>query len=186
MNNKISQLNNAEWKKVSQLAVGMEIAVPKEDAMRRQEDRTVKTDGGDDILWDEIISIEHIGREQVWDIEVEGTRNFVGNGIFAHNTYLGSPTVSGSVTVTSSGTGIIDTMGAIANAVLTKVQSLWASGDIITEGIKKTYFALSEVFQGLNVSELIANWNFTESRFGDTVAVQRVGRPSRRTIKDRP
>ncbi len=61
------------WYKVSDLVAGAEIAVPSESG---------------DILWDEIVSITHIGREQVYDIEVEGTHNFVGNDIFAHNTYL--------------------------------------------------------------------------------------------------
>ena len=41
-----------------------------------------------DVLWDRIVSIEYIGYEHVYDIEVEGTHNFIGNGIFAHNTYL--------------------------------------------------------------------------------------------------
>ncbi len=41
-----------------------------------------------DIGWDKIISIEYIGYEHVYDIEVEGTHNFIGNGIFAHNTYI--------------------------------------------------------------------------------------------------
>ena len=40
-----------------------------------------------DIIWDAIVSIEPVGVEQVYDIEVEGTHNFIGNGIFAHNTY---------------------------------------------------------------------------------------------------
>jgi len=61
------------WRKVSDLREGMAIAVPDDN-------------GG--ILWDEIISIKSVGREQVYDIEVEGTHNFVGNGIFAHNTYI--------------------------------------------------------------------------------------------------
>jgi len=45
---------------------------------------------GTALLWDRIVSIEHAGREQVYDIEVQGTHNFVGNGIFAHNTAFGS------------------------------------------------------------------------------------------------
>ena len=40
------------------------------------------------ILWDKIVSIAYSGREPVYDIEVEGTHNFIGNRIFAHNTYL--------------------------------------------------------------------------------------------------
>jgi hypothetical protein len=61
------------WYKVSDLVAGTEIAVPSETSQ---------------LIWDEIVSIKPIGREQVYDIEVEGTHNFVGNGIFAHNTYV--------------------------------------------------------------------------------------------------
>jgi hypothetical protein len=35
-----------------------------------------------------IARIEILPSEQVWDIEVEGTHNFVANGIIAHNTYI--------------------------------------------------------------------------------------------------
>jgi len=41
-----------------------------------------------DLFWDPIVSIEPVGLEHVYDIEVEGTHNFIGNGIFAHNTYI--------------------------------------------------------------------------------------------------
>ncbi len=43
-----------------------------------------------DVQWDEIVSIEKVGEERVYDIEVDSTHNFVGNDIFAHNTYLGN------------------------------------------------------------------------------------------------
>ena len=36
-----------------------------------------------DIMIDEIVSIEYVGEEHVYDIEVEGTHNFVANGIIA-------------------------------------------------------------------------------------------------------
>ncbi|MBM3253992.1 MAG: GNAT family N-acetyltransferase, partial [Candidatus Omnitrophica bacterium] len=51
------------------------------------------------ILWDKIVSIEYCGYEHVYDIEVEGTHNFIGNNIFAHNTYAGvvePPTAQGA------------------------------------------------------------------------------------------
>jgi hypothetical protein len=41
-----------------------------------------------EIDWDRIVSIEYVGKKQVYDIEVEGTHNFIANGIVAHNTYL--------------------------------------------------------------------------------------------------
>ncbi|MDO8575804.1 MAG: DUF5011 domain-containing protein [bacterium] len=65
------------WYKVSDLVAGLEIAVPSQNRH-----------GDGQMIWDEIISIKPVGREQVYDIEVEGTHNFVGNGIFAHNTYV--------------------------------------------------------------------------------------------------
>lgn len=68
------------WYKVSDLRPGVEIAVPMPEV-----DGSVESPG---ILWDEIVSIKPVCREQVYDIEVEGTHNFVGNGIFAHNTYV--------------------------------------------------------------------------------------------------
>ncbi|MFA4842372.1 MAG: hypothetical protein WC658_00855 [Candidatus Omnitrophota bacterium] len=40
------------------------------------------------ILWDKIVSIEPLPPERVYDIEVEGTHNFVANGIIAHNTAI--------------------------------------------------------------------------------------------------
>ena len=61
------------WYKVSDLVVGAEIAVPSKTG---------------EMIWDEIVSIRPVGREQVYDIEVEGTHNLVGNGIFAHNTFV--------------------------------------------------------------------------------------------------
>jgi hypothetical protein len=36
------------------------------------------------LLWDKIVSITPIGYEHVYDIEVEGTHNFVAEGIVAH------------------------------------------------------------------------------------------------------
>ena len=66
------------WYKVSDLRPGLEIAVPEEGPQTQPQH----------LHWDEIVSIKPVGREQVYDIEVEGTHNFVGNGIFAHNTYV--------------------------------------------------------------------------------------------------
>ena len=53
----------AVWKKVSQLTTGMQIAI----------EENGKLD------WDEIVAIKPVGSEQVWDIEVADTHNFVGN-----------------------------------------------------------------------------------------------------------
>ncbi|MDZ7586380.1 MAG: hypothetical protein U0946_01380, partial [Patescibacteria group bacterium] len=46
------------------------------------------TGNSGDVKFVKILSIEAVGEEQVWDIEVENTHNFVANGIIAHNTYI--------------------------------------------------------------------------------------------------
>jgi replicative DNA helicase len=38
-----------------------------------------------DVFWDEIASVESIGAQEVYDATVEGTHNFVANGIHLHN-----------------------------------------------------------------------------------------------------
>ena len=69
----------AQWQKVKELKAGTQILVTGYGV----EGSTEK-----DVFWDEIVSIQKVGREKVYDIEVEGTHNFIGNGIVAHNTYL--------------------------------------------------------------------------------------------------
>jgi len=73
--------NLRKWLKVSELQIGMQIAVPKADAVvchggKMAEDNLLEAEAGD-ILWDEIVSIQKVGVERVYDIEVEGTHNFV-------------------------------------------------------------------------------------------------------------
>ena len=40
----------------------------------------------DDVLWDEIVAVEHEGDEQVYDLTVPTTHNFVAADVFVHNT----------------------------------------------------------------------------------------------------
>ncbi|MBI2591269.1 MAG: tail fiber domain-containing protein [Candidatus Brennerbacteria bacterium] len=84
-----NQLTNAIWTKVVYLEEGDEIAIATDDFKKV-----------------EFVKISHIIQlppEQVYDIEVEGTHNFIANGILAHNTYL-----SGSVGIgNSSPTGLL-------------------------------------------------------------------------------
>ena len=40
------------------------------------------------MVWAKVSSIEKVGEEQVYDIEIEGTHNFIGNDIVAHNTFI--------------------------------------------------------------------------------------------------
>ncbi|MBT6842446.1 MAG: replicative DNA helicase [Candidatus Melainabacteria bacterium] len=41
-----------------------------------------------DVYWDQIVSIEHLGSEQVYDLTIAETHNFVANDICVHNTSL--------------------------------------------------------------------------------------------------
>jgi replicative DNA helicase len=38
-----------------------------------------------DLLWDEVVAIEPLGEQQVYDATVLGTHNFIANGIAVHN-----------------------------------------------------------------------------------------------------
>ena len=65
------------WRKVSLLKPGMMIATA---------DGSASADSFGVVKWERITKIEKLPAEQVFDIEVEATHNFVGNGIVAHNT----------------------------------------------------------------------------------------------------
>lgn len=43
--------------------------------------------GYSDIYWDKVVSIEYVGEEQTYDLEVPGTHNFVANDILVHNSH---------------------------------------------------------------------------------------------------
>ncbi|MBI2647165.1 hypothetical protein HYW99_01695, partial [Candidatus Woesearchaeota archaeon] len=70
-----------QWIEVRYLKAGDEIAVPD------YESNTIK--------WQKIISIKQLEAQHVYDLSIEGTRNFIANDIVAHNTYLA--TSSGNV-----------------------------------------------------------------------------------------
>ena len=40
-----------------------------------------------DVLWDRVVAIDPLGTQDVFDATVQGTHNFVANGIVAHNTH---------------------------------------------------------------------------------------------------
>jgi len=89
-------LSNTAWTKVVYLRAGDEIAV----ANFPDSESKNTNDLGSKLSFEKITSIEYVGKEQVYDIEVEGTHNFIANGILAHNTYI-----SGNVGIGTTGPG---------------------------------------------------------------------------------
>ncbi len=97
------------WVKVKNLRKGMKIGVPTSKALADfgfgdgksgKWDKGTNCNIGQDREWDEIVEIKKVGEERVYDIEVEGTHNFVaGNmidkgktkwygGVFLHKKYF--------------------------------------------------------------------------------------------------
>ena len=65
--------------------------------------------------WEKIENIEHLPAEQVYDIEVEGTHNFIGNDIVAHNTYITGGLGIGNATTTDSNIELAGKLVAAGN-----------------------------------------------------------------------
>ena len=68
-----------------------------------------------DVKFERIVSIQKIGRKQTYDLQIEGTHNFVGNNIVAHNTYINGSTGLGvnfvNTTTPSNGLAIQGNVG---------------------------------------------------------------------------
>ena len=52
------------------------------------EDQGLRDLADSDVYWDEIVSIEPLGMEQVYDLTIPGTHNFIANDVCVHNTAL--------------------------------------------------------------------------------------------------
>ena len=86
------------WIEVRYLKVGDEIAVP---------DYSTGA-----IKWEKIASIKTLEPQHVYDLSIEGTRNFIANDIVAHNTYLA--TSSGNVGIgTTSPKAALNVVGDV-------------------------------------------------------------------------
>jgi len=111
----LNRLKKAIWTETRHLKVGDKIAVTEERSVlkrsgssrglpdHRVRERTVLSE---EIIFEEIVSIKPLGQQQVYDIEVEGTHNFVANNILAHNTL-----VSGTSYFANGTTYYIDSSG---------------------------------------------------------------------------
>ncbi|MDI6642321.1 MAG: hypothetical protein QME68_08450, partial [Elusimicrobiota bacterium] len=113
--NKID-LSNTQWVKVAYLKIGDEIVVATDDLTG--------------VKFVKIAKIEIPPPEQVYDIEVEGTHNFVANGIIAHNTYISATTTL----ATSQGFVGIATSTPYGDEKLTVYGNIYGSGNIVLAG----------------------------------------------------
>jgi len=107
--------------------------------------------------WDRIEKIERLPAEQVWDLEIAGTHNFVANGIVAHNTYLSNLLATASSTIgdgTQAG-GLTISGGATTTGNLVVQGSATST---FTNGIQASYLninggsASSTFANGINLS----------------------------------
>lgn len=56
------------------------------DELRRSLPEICRSNNETDVMWDEIVSIDYMGRKQVYDLTIPETHNFVANDICVHNT----------------------------------------------------------------------------------------------------
>ena len=59
-----------------------------------------------EVYWDEIVSIEHVGMKQVYDLTIPETHNFVANDICVHNTSLALTLAQNSAILTGGVVGV--------------------------------------------------------------------------------
>ena len=73
------------WKKLETLTVGLRIALPRQLSGPTEATMSDAELAQSDVYWDEILSIEPDGEDEVYDLTVEGLHNFVAGNIIAHN-----------------------------------------------------------------------------------------------------
>ncbi|MBM3253709.1 MAG: response regulator, partial [Candidatus Omnitrophica bacterium] len=104
-----------------------------------------------DLLWDRIVSIEYCGYEHVYDIEVDGTHNFIGNNIFAHNTAVG---------------GHSAVPGAVAPRATNSVLPVKAPTPAIPMSTEEVVTSINELL-GLDLTSDELKWVLAKSGFSD-------------------
>lgn len=73
------------WTALGELKPGDRIALPREISIAPALDEKILNLAESDVYWDEIISIEEIGVEDVYDATVPLAHNFIANDIIVHN-----------------------------------------------------------------------------------------------------
>ncbi len=139
-----------QWTKVSALLEGQMI---------------VTVGAGGQAIYEQIVSIKQTPAEQVYDIEVEGTHNFVGNGIIAHNTYLqGSGTGAGFTLRTADNNGVdkmvVTDSGNVGIGTTNPTQKLDVFGNLaVTNGGTTTFNGLAYTWPGTQTANALLQTN---------------------------
>ncbi|PIR40325.1 MAG: hypothetical protein COV33_00350, partial [Candidatus Zambryskibacteria bacterium CG10_big_fil_rev_8_21_14_0_10_34_34] len=155
------------WTKVKGIKEGDEIAVADSLAVSLENNplnpHYLKGETGTKTgkaVWDKIVKIEKLPAEKVYDIEVEGTHNFVGNDIIAHNTYLGGNlTVEGSTRLDSSLTLSSLSSGGLAvgagGLIYSAATTTFGTGYSTTTQNYLTFSTTTQSFNGLTLAQNI-------------------------------
>lgn len=76
-------------------------------------------------ITDQIVSIEYAGREEVFDVEIDRTENFIANGVVSHNTRWAKRDLTGQILKNSSKDGTDDWEVIEFPAILPSGTPLW-------------------------------------------------------------
>jgi len=86
-----------EWVRLEDLRVGDLLVGPKGASVPQGHKRSRKRSEPQHATYDEIVSVTPAGREEVFDVEVDRTENFIANGVVSHNTRWSKRDLTGQV-----------------------------------------------------------------------------------------
>jgi len=86
-----------EWVRLEDLRVGDLLVAPKGASVPQGHKRSRKRSEPQHATYDEIVSVTPAGREEVFDVEVDRTENFIANGVVSHNTRWSKRDLTGQV-----------------------------------------------------------------------------------------
>ena len=142
-----------KWLEVRYLQEGMEIAVPDYEKGA--------------IKWEKIASIKQLEPQHVYDLSIEGTRNFIANDIITHNTYLATSSGNVGIGTTAPGSAKLNVTGGNISISGT------GTGIVFDDGSFNKGDISARVYNDVALSipnNLATTINFSQERF-DTDAI---------------